>query len=117
MNTNVVIPSFDTRQPSWVQPTISQPSRGYTYPVNQPLVVNKNYQLATSRVIYTIIPYLGNMYTPWGQPYLSNVPAPGGTPGNIVGGYVGPTYGLPPLGGPPWEDHHWKAHLQDVYHI
>ena len=102
MNTNMVIPSSGTGQPSWFQPTFSQTSWGYTYPRNRPAVVNHNYQPTTSRVIYLGMPYPGNMYTPWGKPNWSNVLAPGGPLVNTTGGYGVPPYGVPPPGGPPF---------------
>ena len=47
-NTNLIIPSSGTGQPSWVQPNFIQPSWGYAYPRNQPIIVNQNYQPTTS---------------------------------------------------------------------
>ena len=64
----MVTPSSSLGQPSWVQPIIIQNSLGYTYIGNQPAIVNQNYQPTMLGVVYLDMPYLRNMYTPWGQP-------------------------------------------------
>ena len=97
-NTSTFVPSFSQGGPSWVQPVVSPPSWGYTYPRNQPPMVHQAYQLALSAAVYPGIPYPGNVFVPWGQPNWSNVPSYGGAFVNTTGGYGGPPGGPPPRG-------------------
>ena len=91
-NTNVVIPPPSTGQPSGVQPVVNQHSWGYTYLGNQPPVSNVNYQPTSSGIVYPRMPWLGNMFTPWGQPNWSYMPMPEGTPMTTARAYGGPAF-------------------------
>ena len=91
----MVIPPSSTGKPLGVQPVVSQPSWGCTYPGNQPPVSNVNYQPTFSRIVYPGIPYPRKMFMPWWKPNWSYMTSPGGTPMNTIGGY-----GETPFGGP-----------------
>ena len=113
----MVIPPSSTRQPLGIQPTINQPSWGYTYLGNQPHVSNVNYQLKYLGTVYPIIPYPRNMFTPWGKPNLSYIPIPGGTHINTARGYGGLPYGEPLGGVPAYGGHHMDDLHLEHHHL
>ena len=63
---NMVNPPSSSGQPLGVKPAVNQPSWGYGYPTNQLPLVNINYQPISTGTMYSIIPYPGNTFTPWG---------------------------------------------------
>ena len=99
-NTNMVNPPSSLGQLSGVQPAVNQSSWGYVYPRNQPPVGSINYQPTSTWAMYLGIPYPGNMFTPWGKPNWSYMPAMEGILINTIGGSGGTPYGGPPFEGP-----------------
>ena len=93
MNRIVVIHFLVEGQPSWIQPMSSQTAWGYTYPRNQPTMVNQNYQPIISGNVYPGIPYPINMNIPWGKPNWMNVLAHERPLINTFGGHGGPPWG------------------------